>query len=95
MKLIAKLILPFLLFTLISNPTFATASHEGKDSREIAFSARKLGLKTKEGIAKLARIKQSKNASKGLSGAAKHDLYKKQLRSSMPRPKVKNEKLNE
>lgn len=44
MSKILRFILPFLLFTLLSNPTCAIASYEGKESREIAFSARKLGF---------------------------------------------------
>ncbi len=39
-----KIILPFLLFTLFSNSTFATVSHEGKESRKTSYSARKLGF---------------------------------------------------
>ena len=74
----------FSKFKKVFNPSF-----------NIINSARKLGLKTKEGIAKLAKIKQSKNASKGLSGAAKHDFYKKQLRSSMAKPKVQNRNLKQ
>jgi len=45
-----KFILPFLLFTPISNTTFATVSHDGKESKEITHSARKLGFQTSEGI---------------------------------------------
>jgi hypothetical protein len=45
MKLL-KLILPFLLSTLIANTTLATISYEGKESREISYYARKLFGKT-------------------------------------------------
>ena len=36
-----KIILPFFLFTLLSNSIFATVSYEEKESREISYSARK------------------------------------------------------
>lgn len=55
MNKLIKLLLPFLLFTLISNTTFATVSHEGKESKEVSYSARKLGLQSKEGLAKLTK----------------------------------------
>ena len=48
------LILSFLLFTLLSNSTFATVSHEGKELKEITHSARKLGL-SKEGIQRFSK----------------------------------------
>ncbi len=46
MKLL-KIILPFLLFTLLSNTTFSTVSHKEKESKEISYSAQKLGIKPK------------------------------------------------
>lgn len=52
MNNILKLILSFLLFTLLSNPAFATISHGGKESNELSYSARKLGLKTAPDIKK-------------------------------------------
>lgn len=45
------IILPFLLFTLLLNTTFATVSHERKELKEITHSARKLGHKTAEQVA--------------------------------------------
>jgi hypothetical protein len=56
-------------------------------------SARKLGVKTKEGIKRLAGFKQQKHSLEGLEGAAKHELYKKQLRQTMPKPNVQDTKL--
>lgn len=83
------------MYAKISGPKNVTQLKEANKSFGfIRNSARKLKIKTKEGIAKLARIKQSKSASKGLSGAAKHDFYKKQLRSSMPKPKVQDSTLS-
>ena len=38
---IFRIILPFLLLTLITNTTFATVSHEGKELKERTHSARK------------------------------------------------------
>lgn len=77
MNKLLKIILPLLLFTLLSNSTFATVSHEGQELKEMAHSARKLGIKTKEGIKRLAGFKQQKQALEGLEGAVKHELYKK------------------
>jgi hypothetical protein len=54
MNKLIKLILPLLLFTLVSNTTFASVSHEGKESKEISYSARKLGL-SKEGIQRFSK----------------------------------------
>lgn len=51
-----KIILPFLLFALISNSTFATVSYEGKESKEISYSAGKLGLKAKEQVTRFAHF---------------------------------------
>lgn len=48
--------LSFLFFTLLSSSTFATVSHEGKESREISYSAQNLGLKTSEGIKDFADL---------------------------------------
>lgn len=44
MRHITLIILSLLLF---SNTTFATVSHEGKESKEITYSARKLGINAK------------------------------------------------
>lgn len=44
---ILKILLPFLLFTLISNTTFATVSNEGKELKGVTDSARKLGVTAK------------------------------------------------
>ena len=51
-----KIALPFILFTLILSTTTATASHEGKESKEISYSARKLGLKTGVGKKVYAKL---------------------------------------
>jgi hypothetical protein len=66
-----------------------------KNIAKVMSSARKLGLKTKEGIKKLAGLKQQKRALEGATDAAKHELYKKQLRQSMPKPEVNDKKLFE
>jgi hypothetical protein len=41
MNRLLKILIPLLLFTLLSNLTFATVTHEGKESKEITYSARK------------------------------------------------------
>jgi len=63
--------------------------------KKVLDSARKLGLKTKEGIKRLAGFKQQKQALEGATDAAKHELYKKQLRQSMTKPDVQDKKLFE
>ena len=76
MKLL-KIILPFLLFTIISNTTFATVSHEGKELREITNSARKLGAKTQQGIKDLAHAFQNVAGNQvGAAGKSIDDLVK-------------------
>ena len=51
-----KLLLPFLFFTLLSNSIFATISYDGKESRQISYSARKYGLKTAGGTKVYAKL---------------------------------------
>lgn len=60
-----KVILPFLLFTIVSNSTFATVSHEGKESRKTSYSVRKLGPSKADEIKdliKVVKISAGKNA---------------------------------
>ena len=52
MTKVLKLILPFLLLTLLSNSRLVTVPHEGKESKEITYSARKsIPIKTPFGKA--------------------------------------------
>ncbi len=56
MKRLLEIILPFLLFALLSNTAFASVSHEGTELKEITHSARKWGLKTKEQVSRFTDL---------------------------------------
>ena len=55
MKL-AKTFISLLLLTLLTNSTFAKVSSDRKESKEITYSARKLGLKTGVGTKVYAKL---------------------------------------
>ena len=67
MSKMLRIILPLHLFTLISNTTFATVSNEGKELKEITYSARKLGF-SKDGLSNFISIIKSQTGAISFGG---------------------------